>query len=249
MLRRCVTTIHIPCNPYKKHYFAYMFSRVKSDVMICDPDFYWSNALQQKIKTNTSLLANQWIYNIASAHDEEILLETDDWLLAKDKHPGSDLRFLIIFKDTSLRTIRDLRSEHIMMLVSSMEQTRKYLIQNINSVGVGNKWSFFFHYYPSVFQLHAHVMCRPLSRNLDRIHEFKHIVRNLSANSSWYQNALVLTKPSRILDFAGTKNKHMCRQSNWWKFSMSLLRIELKGLQPDPVKTNTHLSVEQVASP
>lgn len=215
-----------------------------SNVMICDHEFHFSKRTQRQIDLTTSLASHQWIYHVSSANDEEILLEADQWLLAKDKHPGTDTRFLIIYKDRALRTIRDLRRHHIGMLMSSLRATRRYLMQNHHEVsndGSTLTWSFFFHYYPSVFQLHAHVMANPLHRNADRLHAFNHIIRNLITNTHWYRDALILTKTSRFTGLL-TQNISPYHVNVWGDMVRNLLRIKLKSKLPDSVKINTHLS-------
>ena len=39
---------------------------------------------------------------------ERIYLDKTAFMLCRDIHPGTDTRYLVIFKDTSLKTIRDL---------------------------------------------------------------------------------------------------------------------------------------------
>lgn len=215
-----------------------------SNVMICDNEFHFSKRTQRQIDLTTSLKSHQWIYHVSSAHDEEILLEADEWLLAKDKHPGTDTRFLIIYKDRGLRTIRDLRRHHVIMLNSSIRSTRRYLMRNHNEVsedGSTFTWCFFFHYYPSVFQLHAHVMANPLHRNGDRLHGFNHVIRNLMTDTHWYRDALILTKTSRFLSLL-TQNISPYHVHVWGAMVRNLLRIKLKSKMPDSVKINTHLS-------
>ena len=86
---------------------------------ICDPEFFYADATQQHLQQHIEASDRQWIYNLSTNNQEEIHIQTKDWILAKDKHPGSDLRFLIVYQDRTLRTIRDLRQRHIPMLMES----------------------------------------------------------------------------------------------------------------------------------
>ena len=174
-----------------------------------------------------SMDSHQWIYNLADQPDEMIYLNSADWLLAKDKHPGNDTRYLIIFKDKSLKTIRDLRKEHVPSLVEAYHKTLRFLQKlEESSSNESLPWRVFFHYYPSVFQLHAHVIRAPIHRNLDRIHDIKHVVRNLLKQTDWYKEAIILCTHSKFVH--QVLNGYEPRlQSSWMRLSKSLMRIEL----------------------
>ena len=82
----------------------------------------------------------------------------------------------------------------------------------------------YFHYLPSVFQLHMHVRQIPSTAdigpdsttrglNFDRIHMLRHVLRNLERDGTWYSTALIMTpslkncrtnmrKPSMLIDSA-----------------------------------------------
>ncbi len=230
------------CAAFKNLHILAIAYRWHDKAVICAPDFYWSPLVQREIKRVTLLDNNQWIYELSSAGDEEILHDTEDWLLAKDKHPGTDERWLIIYKDRHLRTIRDLRAQHISMLSDSVEQTRLILADKKPQ---DTMWSIFFHYYPSVFQLHAHVMTAPLTRNTDRIHDVCHVLRNLNKNTHWYRDALILTKPSRFYNLLLANQSPFC-SSKWSFFFKSHMRIELIARQAgDPVKTKRTFSTRR----
>lgn len=192
----------------------------------------------------TCLENHQWIYDLVAQPDEIIYHTCDEWLLARDKHPGTDTRFLIIFKDRSLRTLRDLRDVHLPLLRDARNTSYKTLA---NCMGASVKdvvaqWRIYFHYYPSVFQLHAHIVNEAVNRNADRVHDLRHVMRNLATDSLWYYNATILCTQTRFLsDVLGQISAH--HSMLWARFSKSLLRIELnigafRKTPTDPVETN-----------
>ena len=190
---------------------------------ICCPQDYNSDITQSKIAKYISLASHQWIYNLECQPNEEIFINNNEWLLAKDRHPGADERYLIIYKDISLKTIRDLRQNHIQLLRDSYVQSLSYL--KSNNLTNDDNILVFFHYYPSVFQLHAHITFTRFTRNQDRIHEFKHIIRNLRHCTHWYRDALILTRTSKILGCGNIRSS----LSKWQSLSRNLM-----GIKPRP---------------
>jgi|DEB0MinimDraft_4_1074332.scaffolds.fasta_scaffold00801_3 diadenosine tetraphosphate (Ap4A) HIT family hydrolase len=169
------------------------------EVAICTPEEYYSEEMQQLIKTTCAHEEKQWIYKILdNTHDpqtETIFIRNADWVLCQNIHPGTDKRYLIIFTDCSLRTIRDLRMEHVKMLMNAQQEVTRFL--NKCHPDIYNKFSFFFHYLPSVFQLHAHVSVRKLTFNVNRRQPFQTVIRNLLHDSEYYKKALFLTNVNR----------------------------------------------------
>ena len=167
-----------------------------NELFICTPENYADmTCFMQKESEHEN---NRLIYNLidnevcASMVDEEIMLEAPDWLLVKNKHFGSDLRYLIIFKDSCLKTIRDLRQKHVSVLKQAYFAVKYYL----NKIG-SHGYRFYFNYIPSVFQLHMHVNAAGPAMSgkfNDRIQPLHVVINNLEANTDHYANALILTK-------------------------------------------------------
>ena len=144
-----------------------------------------------------------------AAHDEVVMTETPQWLLCLDKHPGEDTRYLVVFRELQLKTMRDLRGADAAMLVEMLASVRAQMRERHPA------WAgchVYFHYYPSVYQLHAHV-CEDAGPSLARMascrcHDVGHVVRNLRADSEWYANALILTnRPKHVF----RSYAHACR--------------------------------------
>ena len=173
-----------------------MISIPRHAEFICSPEFFYSEATQAYLSNHIQGTDRQWIYKLSGAVNEEIYIDTDEWILAKDKHPGNDLRFLIVYKNRDLRSIRDLRQSHVNMLLESKQTSMRYIQKHISP---SSSWMVYFHYYPSVFQLHAHIASFTTSRNQDRIHYMHNVIANLAHNSNWYRDALILTRCTRFV--------------------------------------------------
>ena len=163
--------------------------------LLCDG----SSLTPEKISEN--LKKNKWILDII--HNEfcieplsNLILQEKDWSLIYE--PGQR-KLLVVFKDLALSTIRDLRSQHIGMLEDVMRKVRKKIVADWQELGLTSEpmnIDFYFHYWPSVYQLHAHVKLTS-ARPADRCHMFQHVIRNLKAKSMWYRDAVILYSPSR----------------------------------------------------
>jgi hypothetical protein len=114
-----------------------------------------------------------------------------------DKHPGDDTRFLVVFKDTSLRTIRDLSENDIGMLTVMYKHLCVYFRKTAKTMPM----NWYFHYMPSVFQLHLHINNKPISYSNIRTHRLAHVIRNLKNDGDWYKKALIITNRGRLLRF------------------------------------------------
>lgn len=159
-------------------------------MIICDPITYDSPRVQKFMHQDRK--EKPWIFNILKTEiaGETVYIRTGEWILCLDKHYGTDTRYLVVFKDKTLRTIRDLRMEHVNMLIDMQKQIKHWLDRH----ACNDNWEFYFHYMPSVFQLHLHVnTCRAM-RNPDRIQPLDVVIQNLKKKSDYYQNALILTR-------------------------------------------------------
>jgi hypothetical protein len=157
---------------------------------ICAPENYYDRNFQKWLLENRK--QNQWIFNLISNDScpgETVYHNASQWLLARDLHRGTDNRYLVIFKNQDLHSIRDLRADHIDMLKEIVAFLKKWL--PTNEPAQYKKYLFYFHYMPSVFQLHMHVSMRKAPDSL-RVHQVHNVLHNLSQRDSWYKHALIL---------------------------------------------------------
>ena len=158
--------------------------------LICCPDSFFGVEIQKSIHKSCCAPENQWIYNVNQAHDETVLYDEFDFVICTDRTDEAIQTILVIFKDTQLKTIRDLRAKHIPILFRARKIALEMSLQK-NSAAIQ---SVYFNYMPSVFQLHMHVSQVVSSSCHVRAHRFNHVIRNLQKDDLYYKNALILTR-------------------------------------------------------
>ena len=175
---------------------------------ICCPEQYYNKATQHAIVANRRHRDQAWIFDLisgAAKHEREVIyIDTDEWLLCS--HPDSDVRFLVVFKDLRLHSIRDLRHKHASVLRDVNRQVTAFLRGRFPKDFP--KFKFFFHYLPSVFQLHMHV-CLQHTGDALRIHSMQSVIHRLDTDNLWFQKALILCPVRRVfghLSFDGECN-------------------------------------------
>ena len=169
-----------------------------SEIFVCSPTDY--GKMSTFVGVECEDVNNRWIYQIIDnqweALDEQVCLDKEGWVMVKNKQHNQDLRYLVIFKDKNLKTIRELRREHVSLLQDIHEHVTAYMQEQ----GYEN-FMMYFHYLPSVFQLHLHVNAQNTlftHKPSDRIQPLQTVVRNLQHNSEHYAQALILTKHCKI---------------------------------------------------
>ena len=72
-------------------------------MVICDAEAYHSSKVQKFMLQDRK--EKPWIFNILKTDipGETVFLKTTQWILCLDKHHGTDVRYLVIFKDKSLK--------------------------------------------------------------------------------------------------------------------------------------------------
>jgi len=164
--------------------------------MICAPETYYDAEFQKVVLENRR--QNKWIFDLIDVPNcpgEKVYHSTLEWLLARDLHKGTDNRYLVVFKDKELHSIRELRSKHIGTLKAVVEFLAQWLPEQ--EPLHHNKYGMYFHYMPSVFQLHMHVSMRKSPESF-RAHHIHHVLRNLHSHDAWYKDALILCQNSNL---------------------------------------------------
>jgi len=164
---------------------------------ICCPTLFFGDEFAAKVRANREHEKQRWIFDLIAgkvAPCETVFLEDADWLLVEGSSYGaSPSRYLVIFKDLELQTLRDLRQQHLPMLRKMRRRVRGFLAaRHANHAD----FRLYFHYLPSVFQLHMHVCCAaPV--DVDRRHYLPGVMRNIEAVDTWYRDALMLFSVGR----------------------------------------------------
>lgn len=158
---------------------------------ICSPHEYFHPTFIEFIRQERLSRSHRWISAIIHGHSgksEQVFIDRENWCLCLDKHHGHDTRYLVIFKDESLVTIRDLREKHLPML----EEIQSTVLRWVEAKH-RQRYFLYFHYMPSVFQLHLHVNSNQQHINGSRAHFLSTVVRNLRQHSEYYKKALILS--------------------------------------------------------
>lgn len=164
--------------------------------------------------------SKQWINGIIEGNreQEEVVLRTDEFVLLPDTErvnrywrtssvnrcrevensPAKDsntnkkltLNWLSIVHDRAVRTIRDLRGEHLPMLRRMLEECLQAIEKE---TGIPREQIMaYVHYPPSVYQMHVH-FSHPYGqychRDAYRIHSLGAIINNLEIDSDYYVKA------------------------------------------------------------
>ena len=143
------------------------------------------------LKIDQTKLDKEWIYNIIDhkAETNDIIYEDDNIILIPDYKWDKDIRnlhILGIFKDKELYSIRELEGKHIGMLERSVEKCKEIIN---DEYGINKMWVFF-HYHPSVWQLHLHFMnieCESKTYSLPRSHLVSTVIENLKISDDYYK--------------------------------------------------------------
>lgn len=171
------------------------------DIALCFPEIFYTPRMQEFIMQRCRDNDKQWIYSMIAGtplKKEEVIFEMHtSWLLCKDVHQGSDFRMLVIFKDPELKTLRDLRQEHIPLLFKVKNCVRNYLLKNMPKNS--HDYKIYFHYTPSVYQLHAHVVIPGQYYNNWRTHNLNHVISNIQKNTFHYRDAIIIFSMSKCI--------------------------------------------------
>jgi len=148
------------------------------------------------LKLDVKSFDKTWIYNIIDHKKESntIIFEDDNIIIIPDYKWSNDineLHILGIFKDKNLYSIRELTNDHINILQQSVDNGKNMIEKkyNINF----NELLCFFHYHPSVWQLHIHFMnvsntsTKFNSYSLPRAHLVSSVIENIKMNSNYYK--------------------------------------------------------------
>lgn len=182
------------------------------------PLLYAQGAVASFIEQEVRRPSKQWIFSVIAGEQErdQVVLRTDEFVLLPDtervnrywRASGKSqpqpqnlqqyqrppfrmaLNWLAIVNDTRIRTLRDLRGEHLPML-------RRLLTSSVRAVekhtGIpGAQVMAYVHYPPSVYQLHVHFSFpygQYCHRDTYRMHSIEAIINNLEIDPDYYAKA------------------------------------------------------------
>jgi len=149
-----------------------------------------SNTMQAFIRNE--ILRKQWIYKIIAGEKEQenVLYRCDDFVILPDTDASMDptsLNWLVVFTDKSLTSMRCLRGEHIPILHAIKKQIGACIPTVFDAPMI------YFHYPPSVWQLHLHIAtpCDVLRTTscMQRVSFLEDVICNLSIDPEYYCKA------------------------------------------------------------
>lgn len=131
------------------------------------PELYASDAMQAFIRAEID--RTQWVYRVIKGEQEasSVLFSDDNYMILPDCDAANDdrvLNWMVLFKDPALRSIRDLRGEHLGMLREVRERLKEMVPASYGG------FMTYFHKPASVWQLHLHVAapCGAIRTTYDR---------------------------------------------------------------------------------
>ena len=192
-----------------------MLFSIKYHYLICSPSVYDLKSCQKEIDKSRKLQQNRWIFDVDHSIDEYVICKHDQFTLCRDILKTEN-KYLIIYKDPNLRTIRDLRECHIDLLLDSINTTMEYM----KTLHDHKNWSIYFNYFPSNFQLHAHVVPNK-SKVFVRSHNIHRVIKNLRRDGLHYANALIFTRIARSNDVFPVYQKQFSQVSEEVNICMS----------------------------
>jgi hypothetical protein len=167
-------------------------------IVLCTPDVAHGDAMRAYIDAQTRSSRKQWIYEIieGTREAEDKVFENSDFILTPDieQNTANTANWLAVFKDRSLHSIRDLHGAHIPML----ERARDECVAAMASRTGFRRHEImcYFHYLPSVFQLHLHV-CAPYglytTQDAYKVHPIDNVISNLRIDPDFYARATITT--------------------------------------------------------
>lgn len=131
------------------------------------PEMYAS--ITEPFIKNQSVSRIQWVYNILDKRaEQDSVIHTDSdprngYVLLPDskweKINLGNLHCQAIVQDRTLRSIRDLTSDHLPLLYNLRDSVFAHLEKAFSHLGPlqENKLRFYFHYQPSYYHLHLHI--------------------------------------------------------------------------------------------
>ena len=180
---------------------------------------YLSPSMQSFIEQQVARPNKQWIYEVLDGSRERDRVVHRDpgnrfvLLPCPDDGRGVSKGYIAIVADRALRSLRDLRAEHVGLLEDVRDECAKHLPASYTHCSL--------HYHPSVYQLHVHFRDAQLVRwpTEPRVFMLDTVLANLRADSEHYANATLVfnalngAEIVRVLRDASSSSKHLVVES------------------------------------
>ncbi len=170
------------------------YGSIERKLVVETPDIYQTEVYPKILNQDLT-----WVKNILEkkCEVEDIIYEDDVFVLLPDlQWDAKDMDkvyCLAILKDPEIRSIRDLRNDHISILGHIDNQSKKVMEERY---GVSNdQVRSYFHYRPSFWHSHIHfnlITNRIGGATIDTSVSVFDVIRNLKLDSDYYKNANML---------------------------------------------------------
>lgn len=143
---------------------------------------------------DSEIARKQWIYKIISGEREQemIIFRCNEFLVIPDSETTNEsgvINWLVIFKDVGLKSMRSLNGKHIPLLIAINDKLKSLVPAHVGTPMI------YFHYPPSVWQLHLHVAapCDILrtTNSMQKVCFLQDVISNLTIDSDYYNKATV----------------------------------------------------------
>ena len=180
-----------------------MLTASKKKLLLTEsPEAYASDAVQRYVAEEVERPSKQWIHKVlrGQQESEEVRRSDRDFLLLPDTHRtnrkgGVDqswvkttLNWLCIPRDCSLRSLRDLRGEHVGLLEKMLRESLE-CIEAETGIPADEVMAYV-HYPPSVYHLHVHFAYpygQQTHRDPFRMHSLASVIQNLRLDGGYYE--------------------------------------------------------------
>lgn len=131
----------------------------------------------------------QWIYKIITGEreSEAVVFQNEHFMVLPDTEAPNEmglLNWMVIFKNVDLVSMRSLRGEHVCLLRDVIAKVRELLPAELEAPMV------YFHYPPSVWQLHLHVAapCDMLrtTNSMQKVYFVEDVLSNLEIDPDYH---------------------------------------------------------------
>jgi m7GpppX diphosphatase len=166
-------------------------TRSRARVVIHETAASYADAPMQEF-IQAEITKKTWIYRIIEGEKEaeQVIFKNDEFIILPDSEGVDEvgvLNWMLIFKDTKLMSMRDLRGIHIPMLKSINDTVAALLPPEFNSPML------YFHYVPSVWQSHLHIACPcdmlRTTNSMQRVYFLQDVISNLLIDPDYYTKA------------------------------------------------------------
>lgn len=159
----------------------------------------------------SEIIKKQWIYKIISGERENdrVIYQDEAIMMLPDTEAPNEakvLNWLVIFKDQTLLSMRSLDGRHVKLLKFILMKIKELLPPDMENHMT------YFHYPPSVWQLHIHVAapCDALrtTNSMQKVFFLEDVISNLTIDPYFFQKATItyiLPTSHEISDVFATK--------------------------------------------